>query len=88
MSEMHEKIAKALEELGAVDYFYCVVTLDDIHSAGFCFGCPDMADNSNMIRYHRLLGAVEDCKFEMIGAVSNAAETEEEEEGDDEVECD
>lgn len=62
----HQKIVEALDSIGAVDFFYVFVDLNDNASSGFRIGNPDEVGLSNTGRFHRMIGAVEEAKVDVI----------------------
>jgi hypothetical protein len=66
-----EEITKQLTELlnraGIVDFFFVGVKIDNSDAMLFGWG-RDKSEYNNAIRYNRLLGLMEDCKFSMMMA--------------------
>lgn len=77
----HRKIVAALEEVGAVDLFYVIVDINDHASSGFRIGSPEEGTNmANTGRFHRILGAVEEAKVDVIDHLHSCDDDEEDEE--------
>ena len=58
---------EAMEQADIVDFFFVGVNLDDEGINMFCWG-NERTQKANAVRYNRLLGEVEEIKFQMMMA--------------------
>ena len=63
---VHEIIKNAFDEAGIIDGFYCGLLIDGTDISSFSVGIQDKTEYSNMIRFQRLLGVVEQCKHSLL----------------------
>jgi uncharacterized Zn finger protein (UPF0148 family) len=65
--EAYTIMREAMEQADIVDFFFVGVNLDDEGINMFCWG-NDRTQKANAVRYNRLLGEVEEIKFQMMMA--------------------
>lgn len=73
-AEAHKIVRDAFEKAGIVDGFYAGILIDGDDISSYTFGNPMRAEYSNIVRYQRLLGCVESCKYMMMKSAHDRAE--------------
>ena len=65
-TKAHRILEKAIEEAGIVDFFYTGVLIDGIDVTAVRVGREESVEYSNLSRHQRLLGLIEQGKYDCM----------------------